>query len=292
MADSSEHRMNPSGKSVRSHGGDESLIWHALRHVKYRLKLVFGRRTNRVYTRFFRFPHQYKALEKEVIPFLLNGQPPSESQPLDIIVFACGNGAEPYSLSSVLLQKFPGLRFRIRAFDIVEEVIDVAKAGAYPREEVLRNPLALDEFIEVTFDEVGAFYRVKPEVARPVSFSVGSLLDAPFMQDLGKVDIAVAQNVLFHLPRPKARVAFANLTGLLKPRSAVFINGMDTDMRISLTKRHGLVPLDYLIEEIHEDARVDRPSGWAGAYWGREPFSRRTAQWVRKFSTIFLRNEP
>ena len=99
----------------------------------------------------------------------------------------------------------------------------------------------------------------------------------------------MAQNVLFHLPRQRAREAFDNLTALLKPKSALFINGMDTDMRIQLTKKSGLEPLDYLVEEIHEDARVDRGNAWAGSYFGRQPFSRSSRDWLRKYCTIYFK---
>jgi hypothetical protein len=60
-------------------------------------------------------------------------------------------------------------------------------------------------------------------------------------------------------------------------------------MRVSMTKRLKLEPLDFLVEEIHEDASIDRGGGWAGAYWGRRPFSRSSREWLRKYGTIYFR---
>ena len=48
-----------------------------------------------------------------------------------------------------------------------------------------------------------------------------------------------------------AEKAFINLTSLLKPRSALIINGMDYDMRIGLTRSTPWFRFPDLIEEVH-----------------------------------------
>ena len=85
-----------------------------------------------------------------------------------------------------------------------------------------------------------------------------------------------------------AEKAFINLTSLLKPRSALIINGMDYDMRIRLTKEYSLVPVPYLIEEVHNDAFANAGSLWFTRYYGRPPFSTSEPDWVATFSTVFL----
>ena len=266
----------------------ESKLKRFLRTIKYRLILKLKPRKNRVYTQFYRFPNQYVAIVDRVIPELLQSPSFHDDNVIEIVIFACCNGAEAFTLSHLLKSKFPNLKFRIRGFDIVPEVISQAQTQKYSRDEVYCGPFVTEEFVAETFDKIdNNEYVIKPEIAAPVQFAVGDMLDKPFMNSLGKVDLLFAQNVLFHLPPAKSKEAFANLVDLLKPGSTLFINGMDTDMRIKLTKRYGLAPLEYLIEEIHNDARVDRGAGWAGAYWGREPFSRSTKEWVRKHCTIF-----
>lgn len=267
------------------------LVSDAITLLRYRWMLKVSPRQNRVYTQFYRFPNQYTALIDRILPLVLEAKEPASPRTLEIVLFGCSNGAEPYSLSSVLLQRFPTLQFRIRAFDIVEDVLEKARIGVYPRDEVYQSPFITDAFVEATFDrEADGSFRIKPNVAAPVTFAAASILDAELMQKLGTADLVIAQNMLFHLDPPLARIAFNHLIGLLHERSALFVNGMDTDMRIDLTKRHALEPLDYLIEEIHNDARVDRGSNWAQFYWGREPFSRKPKEWKRKFGTIYLRN--
>jgi len=152
---------------------------------------------------------------------------------------------------------------------------------------VHQGPFVTEEFVGETFDLVDGRYRVKPEILRPISFRVGDMLDPGFIASLGQADLVFAQNVLFHLPAKNARRAFANLQQLMHSDSALFVNGMDIDMRVQLTKKFELQPEDYLIEEIHNDARQDRGDGWAGAYWGRKPFSRRSREWIREHCTIY-----
>ncbi len=266
---------------------DDSKIRRFLKTIKYRLVLKLKPRQNRVYTQFYRFPNQYRALVDRVIPFQKGVDSPSDNKPLEIVAFACCNGAEPFTLSYVLQTHFPSLQFRIRGFDIVDDVIEKARSPIYTRNEIYQGDFVSDEHVEGIFDSINSMYQVKPEIAEPITFAVGDMLDRPFMNSLGKADLVFAQNVLFHLPTKKAHEAFGNLVGLLKPGSALFINGMDTDMRIKLTKRYDLQPLDYLVEEIHNDARVNHGAGWAGAYCGREPFSRKSREWVRKHCTIY-----
>jgi chemotaxis methyl-accepting protein methylase len=145
-----------------------------------------------------------------------------------------------------------------------------------------------DEFVNGLFDSDQTTCRVKPELAAVASFEVGDITDAAYMDRLPRSDFVFAQNVLFHLPRPVAKVAFKNLVSVLQKGGALFVNGMDTDMRIKLTKQHGLEPVPERIAEIHEDARVDRGTNWANSYWGREPL-KMSGEWVRKYCTIYVK---
>ena len=268
----------------------ESPLRTALKRLKFRLLVRFKPRKNRVYTQFFRFPNQYKALEDKVLPRLRSPDAGPTAAPLDIIMFGCSTGAEAFSLASFLRDRFGALRFRIRAFDIVPEVIEQARRAIFSRDEVYQGPFVSEDLVAKTFEPIDTGFRVRPEIVETVTFATGNILDENLIRQLGQADLVFAQNMLFHLPPPKAREAFNRLVELLAPKSALFINGMDTDMRVALTKRHNLEPLDYLVEEIHEDARVNLGSSWASTYWGREPFSRKSKDWLRQFCTIYFRS--
>ncbi|MCA0902163.1 CheR family methyltransferase [Microbulbifer agarilyticus] len=260
-----------------------SPIKNLLRHLKHWYVVKTTPRTNRVYTQFHRFPHQYRALVERVLPQIIS----DPAAQMRILIFGCCSGAEPISLATTLRRHFPDLDFRIEAFDIVPEVIERAQNPIYSREEVYQGPFVTEDFVGRTFDIEGDNYRVKPEILDSIQFHVGDMLDTDFIAELGHADLVFAQNVLFHLPAANARQAFAHLEKLVAPGGALFVNGMDMDMRVQLTKKFQLQPEDYLIEEIHNDARRDRGDGWAGAYWGRKPFSRRSREWIREHCTIY-----
>jgi len=60
-------------------------------------------------------------------------------------------------------------------------------------------------------------------------------------------------------------------------------------LRHALTRKNDLIPLEYKIEEIHNEARVTRSAGWPYSYWGLEPFSTSKREWQRRYSTIFMK---
>lgn len=269
-----------------------SPLWIALQHLKFKLVVALKPRKNRTYTQFHRFLHQYDVLEHKVLPFLLSQPKEANAEPLKIILFGCSLGAEPYSLISVLQHRFPKLNFQIRAFDIVPEVVARAQSREYDRTEVYNCPFITEEFVTRTFDlKPDGKYLVKDHIASRVSFAVASILDEALIESLGQADMVFAQNMLFHLKPSLAKIGFGHLVKMMKPKSALMVDGMDTGMRVELTKKFNLEPVDFKTEEVHQDAFIDRGNNWASFYWGREPFSKDDAEWLRKFGTVYLRKE-
>lgn len=254
--------------------------------IRYRLRLHFQPRQNHIYTQFYRFPSQLAVLTETILPRLLASRVPSVEAPLEVAVFACCSGEEAYTLAYMLERHAPGVPFRIRGYDIVPELIEQAKAGSYTREHVYSSPFMTDEIAGAMFDVDGDRRTVKSILAAKVSFALGDITDPGFMGRLPKADLVFAQNVLFHLPRPLAKRAFENLVTGLRPGGAFFVNGMDMDMRVKLTRQYGLEPVAERVAEIHEEARVDRGANWASSYWGREPL-KMSGDWVRKYCTIY-----
>lgn len=266
-----------------------SLLKQLAHHVRYRYRLRFQPRKNRVYTQFFRFPHQYRVLLEQLLPARLKADARLGERPLEVVVFACCSGEEVYTLSYLLAKHFPDLPVRIRGFDIVGSVIETARAGVYTKEQVYAGPFVTEEFVNEAFEVEGNEYRIKPELKQRTSFAVADMTDAGFISTLGKCDFVFAQNVLFHLPVEVVPPTFKNLYELLRPGASLFINGMDMDVRVQLTKQYSLEPVQYLIREIHEDACIDRGANWSQNYWGRVPFSTASRDWVRQYGTIFTR---
>jgi chemotaxis methyl-accepting protein methylase len=259
-------------------------MWGRLRH---RLALHADTRpAHTTFTQFLRLPRQYDVLAGPVVDLLA---PPTGGAQLTIVVIGCANGAEPYSIASILRTRRPRLRFTIRAFDISEEMVACARRGEYATDEIFCNTRLPAGFVDATFERRGDVYRVRPDVSGHVTIECADVLDPALARCTGTADVLYLQNLLFNLPRAVAARAFANALTILRPQAALFLDGMDLDMRADLTRRAGLVPLDVQLAEIHDDARAVRAAGWPWSYWGLEPWSTARRDWRRRYGTIFLK---
>lgn len=256
--------------------------------LTYRRTIQNSVRKNNIYTQFNRFPSQYKVINEQVIPALLKKKSTSR---LRIIMFGCCNGAEAYSLSYSLRSNHPNLDFSIEAYDIVEDLIEEARSGEYSAAQVRGSRFMTSQAIDDMFEMDGDKLTVTPFIAAPITFEAQDITNNQFLSDLPQADMIFAQNILFHLPRDKAEDAFRNLVNCLAQPGYLFVNGMDTDIRIKLSKELDLEPVTALLEEIHEEARLDRGEDWAYFYWGREPFNPKAKDASRQFGTIFTQKE-
>jgi len=263
----------------------KSRAWLSFR---FRIGLLTAERQSAPYTRFLRSPSQFEALTGPVLDFLLADDAPKE---LKIVIAGCSNGAEAYSVASVLLNRRPDVAFTINAFDIDEKMIELAETASYERGHVFSNDKITTDFIEDTFYKENDRYVVKPEITKHVRLRVANALDPDLKKQIGTSDIVYAQNFLYHLKPKLGRIAYNNLCRLLKLRAALFIDGMDPWARLRLTRANRLEPLDYKIEQIHEEAKAQTGGGWPYTYWALEPFSASRRNWKRRYSTIFLRDD-
>ncbi len=256
--------------------------WHTIR---YKITLLTGNRTVATFTGFFRLPTQFEALSGPVLDVLHTGD---SRDPLKIIVIGCSKGAEAYSIATILKNRHPELNFRIYAYDLNEDVIKKAKSARYMPDEVYTKRIP-PRYIDTAFDRENNYYVIKKEIAQSVSFGVADALNPNLKRSIGTADIVFAQNFLFHMKPKTAARAFNNIYHLMNPKAALFIDGMDVGLRQTLTRRNDLIPLEYKIEEIHNEARITRGVGWPYSYWGLEPFSMTKRGWQRRYSTIFMK---
>jgi acyl carrier protein len=188
----------------------------------------------------------------------------------------------------VLRQRRPELEFEITASDLHPEMVSRGQRGAYHRDEVnyWGTP---HHFVQRTFDAVGGIYVVKPEIRKLVKFEQANLLDGKIVKQFARSDLVFMQNVLCHLDEEDATRAFNNAVQLLKPRSGLFIDGMNLDLRSALTAEAGLGPLDYKCQEIHNFSRTHIGNRWWNYYYGTEPYAAWHPSRLRRYSTIFMR---
>jgi chemotaxis protein methyltransferase CheR len=256
--------------------------------LRYQLALHLEKRESFTFTQFLRLPTQYEALAGPVLTML--GWP-VWTDPLTIVVAGCSTGAEPYTISSVLQREAPNLRFMVDAFDCDETALETASGGAYLRDNVLGNRFMSSAFVSDTFDERADQLAVKQKVAERVHLSRRDLLDPGLTRTLPPADIVFAQNILCNMTRPLARQAFHRISALVKPAGVLFIDGVDLDMRSSLTRACKFQPLDYEVERIHNEARAIRGERYPWYATGLEPFNGRRKDWLRRYATIFYRGK-
>lgn len=220
------------------------------------------RSSTHTFTRFYRVPLQLEALTGPVVENLGVGETLSE---LRILLFAGSTGAEAYTISSSLRTAHPDLDFRIVASDLHEETVRKARAARYTHDEVFAVSTIPNEFLADTFVSDGAGgYVVRSEVSERVTFEQADLLDESLLDRFAQADIVFAQNVLFHLDPAMAERAFRSVARFMKPRAALFVDGMDLDLKVALTKELGLNPLEYRHRQIYDSARRHIPPAVVG----------------------------
>ena len=251
-----------------------------------RLLQAADRQSSHTYTSFFRSPIQLDAL---IGPALGHLDPVATSVPIQINIFACSNGAEAYTVASELAHRCPELRWQIRASDLHDHTVQQARLGSYSSDELAHGPAVPADFMERTFDPTSGAWVVKPFLREHVSFERVDLLDSTLGDRMPQADIVFLQNVLFHMPPPLARKAFANAIATMKPRSVLFLDGMELDMRVELTREAGLRPLGFRSRAIYEYSRRHIAANWWDYYYGCEPYWALASDRDRRYETIFLK---
>jgi chemotaxis methyl-accepting protein methylase len=262
----------------------DAIVWQRLRHG---VTLLVGERRNSHFTGFLRLPTQFQVLAGPVVQRLAACGRTAE--PLRIAVLGCSNGAEAYTIASVLRRLHPKLAFRVRGFDIDGACIEKARSATYCPNEIFNNTIIPAEFVEATFERRGEDYVVRPEIAGCAEFHPGDVLRRDLATRVGSSDIVFAQNFVFHLKRPAARVALDNIHSVVAPGGFLFVDGADLDLRTSFAHRHRLQPVVDEIEQIHNEARRARAVGWPHQYWGLEPFEGSRDDWWMRYATVFGR---
>ncbi len=170
-------------------------------------------------TNFFRDREAFDALEREVIPQIVESKGPGD--PVRAWVAGCATGEEAYSLSMLLNEhaahQSQAVDVQIFATDIDERAIGVARKGLYP-DGIIEDvpPSRLRHFFVKELDQ----YRVAGAVREPVLFAVHNLLrDPPF----SKLDLICCRNLLIYLDRNAQAHVLEMFRVALKPGGYLFL---------------------------------------------------------------------
>ena len=175
-------------------------------------------------TSFYRNTAQLNALEKTILPELIEQKRKAKDNRLHIWSAGCSSGEEPYTISMILHEllqnELSRWRLSITAQDISEAMLEAARKGVYGK-YALRTTEA--SIINKYFDQEEDLYRVKPAVKRLVRFSSLNMNDAAQMRRGERADIVFCRNVIIYFDEDMKKRVIEAFHERLVPGGYLFI---------------------------------------------------------------------
>lgn len=176
-------------------------------------------------TSFFRDGRPFELLRTELLPELIAAR--RRCQTLRLWSAACSTGQEAYSLAILIreqLHPHHNWKVRVEGTDMVQEVLERARAGCYQCIEVNRglSPHHLAKY----FKRVGERWAVKPELREMCSFRKLDLgcVPLPFTQ---KFDVILLRNVMLYFGPNVRRSVMAEVHRLLAPDGVLIMGATE-----------------------------------------------------------------
>ena len=215
----------------------------------------------------------------------------SQDSVLKILVLACSNGAEVYSILWTIRSARPDLRVVVHAVDISPDILAIAEKGVYSvrDSELVGSPIferLADDEIESLFEREQDQFEVKSWIQENINWQVGDAGDPDLASRLGPQDIVVANKFLCHMAPTDAERCLRNIAHMVTPGGYLFVSGVDLDVRTKVARSLGWKPVPDLLEEMHNgDFSVTRD--WPWHYWGLEPFNKNRRDWKFRYASVF-----
>ena len=170
---------------------------------------------------FYRNPDQWKILENEVFPKLIQ----KFGKNLKIWSAACSTGDEPYSLVMALSRHLPLANIKVIATDIDKQVIDTARMGLYNEKSIASVP---DDLKKKYFTKVGNSYQISDEIKKRVEFKEHDLLKDPYP---GGCNLIVCRNVVIYFTEEAKDEIYAKFYKALATGGVLFIGSTEQSMK-------------------------------------------------------------
>lgn len=170
-------------------------------------------------TKFFREDHHFRALEKQLLPDLI--EKVRRKGRARIWSAGCSTGEEPYSIAMELLDLCPDAQthdIRILATDIDPQVLAVATAGRYSETSVAGVP---PERRARYFKAAGDSYEVGRELRDLITFAPLNLVGQWPMR--GPFDIIFCRNVVIYFDNATQEALWPRFAALIPARGHLFI---------------------------------------------------------------------
>ncbi|MBL8536669.1 MAG: protein-glutamate O-methyltransferase [Hyphomonadaceae bacterium] len=172
-------------------------------------------------TRFYREPHHFEHLERNLLPSLVEHA--RRGGRVRLWSAACSSGEEPYSIALTLLKVFPDAArhdVRILATDIDPNIVAKARLGVYRDDAVSPIPAALrDRWL--TRDRDNEQWRVNDEVRALIAFKELNLIGSWPMQ--GKFNVIFCRNVVIYFEEKTQAFLWNRFKTMLAPEGRLYI---------------------------------------------------------------------
>jgi chemotaxis protein methyltransferase CheR len=192
------------------------------------------------HTRFFREMEHFEYLENTALPEL--SQRLAKGEPLRIWSSACSSGQEPYSIAIVLAEYFrlnPDRMWRVEATDISTRMLERARKGVYPLEDVrLPGQGLLQRYFQKGIGEYEGQCRVKEPLRQRVVFHHLNLLEGNY--PVAKPQhIIFCRNVMIYFDQPTQQELINRLVEYIAPDGWLIVGHSES----LLGSHHALQPV-------------------------------------------------
>ncbi|MDR0320610.1 MAG: protein-glutamate O-methyltransferase CheR [Treponema sp.] len=186
-------------------------------------------------TRFFRNQAHFDALEKYVIPEIMN----IKKVPGTIRIWSagCSTGEEPYTLAMLLTEILPKTwNFDILASDISLKCLMTAKEGFYAQSRVEGIP---EDYLKKYFEKVEGGYKIHPDIHAKIKFDYHNLKNDSGQRNF---DIVFCRNVIIYFDDVAQTAVINRFWDSMASKSFLFIGhseslfGMDTKFEFLKTE--------------------------------------------------------
>src|ERR1051325_4004321 len=191
-------------------------------------------------TGFFRDPQVFEALQREILPALMEDRPP-DAPILRVWVPGCATGEEVYSLAisltEVVQERNWGCPIQIFGTDISDAAIEAARVGIYPENiSADVSPERRRRF----FTKADGGYRVSKAIRDCCVFARQNLTkDPPF----SRLDLVSCRNVMIYLGSVLQRKVMAIFHYALRPNGYLLLGSSETignftDLFTNVDRKH------------------------------------------------------
>jgi chemotaxis protein methyltransferase CheR len=185
-------------------------------------------------TSFCRDIKQLEAFQDHVLKGLIESQRKAGKLELNIWSAGCSSGEEPYTLSflvhDVLRTELPRWRVSITAVDLSKPMIERARQGVYGDYAFKTTP---DEVKQKYFIKDPAGWKIKPEVAKLVTFQEMNLNDTTALKRIPRSHIVFCRNVIIYFDDEMKRKVVSAFYDNLLPGGYLMLGHSETLHKIS-----------------------------------------------------------